>query len=85
MYLQILFEDKLSPGDIEITAPATAAEPGRARLLAARIGKPQPGAPNSHPVESVRGGKFGFLAKTAEPPFDDVYRVEIDAKLLAIA
>ncbi len=74
-YIEILFLDNLSPGDLEIIIPATAAEPGRARLKRARLGKRSPETPNSQPLLSAVGGKIGFVAKAAliEPPYTDTY------------
>ncbi len=74
--LQILFADDLQMGtDLEIVTPATGNEPGRAILKQARIGEPHPGAPNSKPVYSINGPKFGFLANwdLVESPYNDMY------------
>ncbi len=76
-YIEILFLDNLSPGDLEIIIPATAAKPGRAKLKRARLGKRSPETPNSQPLlsASAAGGKIGFVAEAAliEPPYTDTY------------
>ncbi len=74
-YIEILFLDNLSPGDLEIITPATAAEPGRAKLRQAHLGASSPETPNSKPLLSAVGGKIGFVAEAAliEPPYTDTY------------
>ena len=82
-FLQILFNDRRHEEDIEIIEAATEDRPGRARLVQARVGQPDPAAPNSKPLFSSRGPKFGYVAgadliSTVGPPYEATYWLEED-------
>lgn len=77
-YLEVLFNDKLHPDDIEVLTSPTRDEPGLARLASARVGSHRSDAPNSWPVHSCAGGLLGFIAEAnfIGPPFTDTYLLE---------
>lgn len=78
-YVEILWPEKISQGDLEIIEPATDDTPGKIKLLKANIRKPSgPGNSTlaSEELFSAVGGKIGFVAPIsmlAEGPFDSSY------------
>lgn len=78
-FLEILFPDRIAPGDLVIIEAASHNRPGRARLHLARIGEVDPGAPKSQPVLSHNGGEtpsVGYVARLdllGDGPFGATY------------
>ena len=78
-YVEILWPEKISQGDLDIVEPATKETPGKIRLLKAIVRKPS-GANSStlasEELVSVAGGKIGFVAPVSmltEGPFNSSY------------
>jgi hypothetical protein len=77
LFLEVLFPDEVQPDDLELLRLPTQQRPGRARLLKAKMGEPDPNAPNSKPVFSGTGAKFGFVANAdlLETPYTFTYQL----------
>lgn len=74
-YLELLFPHQIAPGDVEILAPASPDQPGRARLLAARVE-----IANEHGsrVLSTNGGALIGIISADDPwwPHNSTYLLE---------
>jgi hypothetical protein len=80
-YVEIMWPEKISLGDLEIVEPATKETPGKIRLLKAIIRKPSGSGSNtlvSEELVSAAGGKIGFVAPISmltEGPFNSSYHL----------
>lgn len=75
-YLELLFPEKIAPGDLEILEPPGMYTPGRARLLAAKI---ETANEHGSRVLSTNGGALiGILCKQVQPPLFETYTLEHD-------
>jgi hypothetical protein len=76
-YLITLFQNQIAESDLDIIKPASHSEPGQARLHKASIAKVDPAAPNSIPVHSYTGPKFGCIISENDlfPPYSDTYKI----------
>lgn len=79
-YLEIIFASELLAGDLKIIKPATTARPGLAKLDQATIGPADPTTPNSQPILSRSGAKFGFITKQEfiDAPYNETYKLNGD-------
>lgn len=79
-FLEIVFASELLAGDLKIIKPATTAQPGLAKLNQATVGPADPTTPNSRPVLSRSGAKFGFIAKQEfiDAPYSETYKLNGD-------
>jgi hypothetical protein len=75
-FIDILFAAEILPGDLDTRSvqPASEDAPGLAQLGTATLGQPTPATPNSIPIHSRSGAKFGFVATDGlEPPYHHTY------------
>lgn len=76
-HLELLFREFVAPGDVEILTPASADQPGLARLLAAKV--EAAGEHGSRVLSSNGGALIGILA-TDDPwwPYETTYWIQGD-------